>query len=411
VWFSIDDGDNWSSLRIDMPAISVRDIEVKDDESCMCSDLVAGTHGRGFWILDDVTTLRQLADAAAASNAYLFKPETGIRVRFGTNDPTPWPPELPAGENPPPGALVDYYLASPSDEVKLEFLNAKGGVIRSYSSKDTPKGPDPATDPAAYNKLCQETPTLPDCGLPLYWPAPPQILKTSAGMHRFWWDMHYDPIPGGGGGGRGGGGGANGAVPHRTYPAVASPWVAPGVYSVRLTANGRTLTQPITIKMDPRVKVTPEVQQIFTLTTQMESNAHNAAAAQKEARALIDKVKARKQSASNDTLVKKLEEIAPVAVPAPAGGGRSGRGGGGGGGGFAAADDTPAPAPTLTSIGAQLVASVMTMQGAEMPPTAAQLEACRRQEAAYSALMAKWAALKASVNGVSAAAPAPAPTK
>ncbi|HXE30511.1 MAG TPA: hypothetical protein VN515_01790, partial [Terriglobales bacterium] len=97
VWVSFDDGDNWHSLRLNMPAISVRDIAVKDDASCLCSDLVAGTHGRGFWILDDVTPLRQEAEAQAATDAYLFKPETGIRIRFATNDPTPWPPELPAG--------------------------------------------------------------------------------------------------------------------------------------------------------------------------------------------------------------------------------------------------------------------------------------------------------------------------
>ena len=179
-----------------MPAISVRDIEVKDDESCLCSDLVAGTHGRGFWILDDVTPLRQAAEAAAASNAYLFKPATGIRIRFGTNDPTPWPPELPAGENPPPGAIVDYYLPSGVDEVKLEVLNAAGKVMRTYSSSDPVRKPDPATDPVAYNKVCQATPSAQDCGLPLYWPGPPQVLKTSAGMHRFTWDIHYDPIPG-----------------------------------------------------------------------------------------------------------------------------------------------------------------------------------------------------------------------
>ena len=137
-----------------MPAISVRDIEVKDDDFCLCSDLVAGTHGRGFWILDDVTPLRQAADAASASGMYLFKPETGIRIRFGTNDPTPWPPELPAGENPPPGATVDYYLASQaSGEVTLEFLNNEGKVVRRYSSADPVRSPDPATDPATYNKL------------------------------------------------------------------------------------------------------------------------------------------------------------------------------------------------------------------------------------------------------------------
>jgi photosystem II stability/assembly factor-like uncharacterized protein len=212
IWVSFDDGDQWHSLRLNMPAISVRDIQVKDDASCMCSDLVAGTHGRGFWILDDVTPLRQAADAAAASNAYLFKPATGIRVRFGTNDPTPWPPELPAGENPPPGAMVDYYLPSDaSGEMKLEVLNTQGKVIRTYSSTDPVRNPDPATDPVAYNKLCQATPTAPDCSLPLYWPAPQQVLKTTAGMHRFIWDMHYDPIPGSGGGGRGGAGDILGA--------------------------------------------------------------------------------------------------------------------------------------------------------------------------------------------------------
>ena len=122
----------------------------------MCSDLVAGTHGRGFWILDDVTPLRQAAEAAAATNAYLFKPATGIRIRFGTNDPTPWPPELLAGENPPPGALIDYYLPAAADgDVKLEVLNAAGKVIRTYSSTDPVRNPDPATDPVAYNKLCQ----------------------------------------------------------------------------------------------------------------------------------------------------------------------------------------------------------------------------------------------------------------
>jgi hypothetical protein len=223
-------------------------------------------------------------------------------------------------------------------------------------------------------------------------------------MHRFIWDMHYDPIPGGGGGGRGGGGGGNGAVPHRTYAGVNSPWVAPGAYSVRLTANGQSLTQPITVKMDPRVKVTPAVQQIFTYTTQMETRAAAAAAAYKDAREILEKVKARPQSAGNDALIKQLEEIAPV-VAAEGGGGRGGRGGGGGGGGFGAAPE-PAPAPTLANIGGQMVGAVMGMQGAEMAPTAAQLQACTQQEAAYTALMAKWAALKAKVNGPKAVAAA-----
>ncbi len=348
VWVSFDDGDNWTSLRLDMPAISVRDIQVKDDEFCLCSDLVAGTHGRGFWVLDDVTPLRQAAEANASAKAYLFKPETGIRIRFGTNDPTPWPPELPAGENPPPGAIVDYYLPASADEVKLEFLDQSGHVLRTYSSKDRVRKPDPATDPVAYNKLCQETPNAPDCGLPLYWPAPPQVLKTTAGMHRFTWDMHYDPIPGAGGGGRGGGGGgANGAVPHRTYPGINSPWVAPGDYMVRLTAGGQTMTQPITIKMDPRVEYTPEVQQIYTWTTQMEDDARTAREAAQEAKA-------------NPALSKMADELA--ALPA------------------------------------QLVAAVMPMQGSEMPPSATTVAAFVKTKLTYIETMLKWSALKASVK-------------
>ncbi len=385
VWVSFDDGDNWHSLRLNMPAISVRDIEVKDDASCMCSDLVAGTHGRGFWILDDVTPLRQVTEAAAASSAYLFKPETGIRIRFGTNDPTPWPPELLAGENPPNGAIVDYYLPSNASVVKMEFLDSRGDVIRTYSSSDPVMNPDPALDPAAYNKVCQQNPTARDCSLPLYWPAPPDVLRTSSGMHRFTWDMHYDVLPGSPSGGRGGGGGAVGAVPHRTYPGINSPWVAPGVYTVRLTVDGKTVTQPITIKMDPRVKITPQVEEIFTLTTRMENNARNAAKIYQEARAMAEK-------ATGD-LANQITEIAP---PEPAH--EEPRGGRGGFG----APEPPAK-PTLQNIGVLMVGAAMGLQASEMAPTADQVDACNREQGTYTALLAKWSALKAKTGGAVAA--------
>ncbi|HKE29656.1 MAG TPA: hypothetical protein VKB88_45215 [Bryobacteraceae bacterium] len=388
IWVSFDDGDHWSSLRLNMPAISVRDIAVKDDASCLCSDLVAGTHGRGFWILDDLAPLRQAAEASAATSAYLFKPATAVRIRFGTNDPTPWPPELPAGENPPPGALIDYYLPADAREVKLEILDAQHNVVRTYASSTPALNPDPATDPVAYNKLCQENPGTADCSLPLYWPAPQQVLKASSGMHRFGWDMHYDPIPGAGGGGRGGGGGATGAVPHRTYPSVNSPWVAPGAYSVRLTVDGESLTQPITVKMDPRVQLTDDVAQIFTLSTQAETHARSAAAAYKDARALAEKIKAKPQSAANDALLKRIDELAPESSAQESGGG-----GRGGRGGFGAA--VPATPATLANIGARLVASVMPMQASEMPPSAPELETCQATEAEYAALMERWTALKA----------------
>ncbi len=181
VWVSYDDGDHWQSLRLDMPAISVRDIEVKDDSTCLCSDLLAGTHGRGFWILDDITPLRQMAQARAAQasgNAYLFKPEVAVRKHFATNDPTPWPPELPAGQDAAPGAPIDYYLPSDARLVKLEIIDSAGRVVRSYASNvDTLRNPDPGRDPAAYNKVCQRTTNAPDCSVPLYWTGPSTALS------------------------------------------------------------------------------------------------------------------------------------------------------------------------------------------------------------------------------------------
>jgi hypothetical protein len=287
--------------------------------------------------------------------------------------------------------------------VKLEILNAGGKVVRTYSSKDPVRDPDPAKDPVAYNKLCQANPGLPDCGLPLYWPAPQQVLSTQAGQHRFSWDMHYDPL-GGGGGGRGGGGGG-GAVPHRTYTGVSSPWVAPGAYSVRLTVDGKSSTQPIAVKMDPRVKDTLAIQQIYTLTTQMEDGAMAAGAAYKDARAAADALHAKPQSAANDALLKELDAIAPPSSAAPGGGGRGGgRGRGAGapagaragapGAGAGAGAAAPAPSANLSSIAGEMVAAAMAMQGAEMPPTAPQLAACQQRQAEFTALMAKWNALK-----------------
>jgi hypothetical protein len=161
---------------------------------------------------------------------------------------------------------------------------------------------------------------------------------------------------------------------------------------VRLTANGQSVTQPILIKMDPRVKITPEVQQIFTLTTKMEDNARVAQAAYKEARELLNKLKARPQSAATDALIKKVEDLAPAETEIEGRVGRGGRGGGGGGG-FGAAPEPPAPA-NLSNIASQMVGSVQGMQAAEMAPTALELQAVGKQEAAYAALMAKWSALK-----------------
>jgi photosystem II stability/assembly factor-like uncharacterized protein len=359
VWVSFDDGNRWQSLKLDMPAISVRDIELKDDSTCLCSDLVAGTHGRGFWILDDVTPLRQAAAARAATVAYLFKPEVALRVRFATNDPTPWPPEIPAGENPPPGGIIDYYLATKaSGAVRLEILDAAGKVVRHYSSDDPVANPHPALDSAAYNKVCQKTPTAPDCGLPLYWPAPPFVMSTDPGMHRFNWDLRYDPIAGL----DLAGGDAMGAVPRRTYPRGEAPWAPPGSYTVRLTVNGQSFSQPLVLALDPRVKASATgLARVASLSREMYDSARTAQAAYRQARALVD-------------------SVAPV--PAP----RRGFGFG--------APAGPPPPPTLGASATALMAAAMAMQGADVAPTAREIAACEHALQQYDVALRQWTALK-----------------
>jgi len=373
VWVSFDDGAHWQSLRLNMPAISVRDIQVKDDSTCLCADLIAGTHGRGFWILDDLSPLRQMARAKNAGT-YLVKPNTAVRVRFGTNEPTPWPPELPAAENPPNGAIIDYSLGADAPgggPVKLEIVTAAGKVIRSYSSDDPVLDPDPAVDPAAYTRLCQKTPSAPDCGLPLYWPAPEQRLSTRAGLHRFTWDMRYQPI---GDNPRTGEVEATGAVPHRSEHTPAAPWAAPGRYTVRLVVGGRTYSQPLTLRLDPRVK-TPAagLTQLATLSREMYDLAAGAQAAYVQARARVGSL--------SDPLRAQVESLAP----APTSPRRSGGPGGGGPG---------VRTPTLVSARDAALAAAMAMQDADVTPTAGQAAACARARTLVNSVMARWRQLQ-----------------
>jgi len=383
VWVSFDDGDHWQSLRHNMPAISVRDLQVKDDATCLCADLIAGTHGRGFWILDDVTPLRQAAAARAAlvkGESYLFKPVTAVRVRFGVNEPTPWPPELPAGESAPPGALIDYYLAKDaSGPVRLEILDAAGKVVRTYASTEPVLDPDPGKDMAAYDEVCKKTPTAAYCGLPLYWPAPQFVISPKAGMHRFSWDLKFDPVspqdlvPAGDEE-------ATGAVPGRTYPNYNVPWVPPGTYTVRLTADGTTKNQTIVVKLDPRVRITPvALAQLSSLSTTLYWEAVAAHRAFIEAQALAKTLDGR-SGPEVDAIKGELEALAPTGLQRNA---RPQRRRGGG----------PAAA-SLESASNALQAAAMAMQGAEVAPTATQVAAATAARAQATPLLARWASLK-----------------
>jgi photosystem II stability/assembly factor-like uncharacterized protein len=383
VWVSFDDGDNWEALRLNMPAISVRDLFLKDDSTCLCSDLIAGTHGRGFWILDDVTPLRQAAEARAAKTAYLFKPTTAVRVRFATNDPTPWPPELAAGENPPPGGIIDYYLPNDAGgEVKLEILENGGKIIRRYSSNDPILNPHPALDPAAYNRVCQSNPTAPFCGLPLYWPGPPMIVSTRRGMHRFAWDLHFDPVSAGDTVPNSDEE-ANGAVPHRTYTTVNAPWAPPGNYTVRLTVNGQSMTQPLVLRLDPRVR-TPAagLAQLARLSRALYDEAVATHVAYSQARSLAV------STAEGTPLRARLDSLAPA--PVPGGGRRGGFGRRGGAGGAT---------PTLNGASDALLAAAMAMQSADVTPTTSEVAAAERAQTQAKEVMARWNALKNAKSG------------
>ncbi|HWJ22975.1 MAG TPA: hypothetical protein VNS52_11535, partial [Gemmatimonadaceae bacterium] len=380
VWVSFDDGDHWQSLRLNMPAISVRDIQLKDDSSCLCADLIAGTHGRGYWILDDVTPLRQMAAVRSAQQAYLVKPKTAVRVRFGTNDPTPWSPEVPAGENPPPGGIIDYYLASDAaGPVTLDVLDGAGKVVRSYSSADPVRTPHPALDPEAYDRLCQRTPTAAYCGLPMYWPAPPMVISTAKGMHRVSWDLRWQPVlPDTSGDGDEDA--ATGAVPHRTYPPAMAPWAPPGTYTVRLTVGGKSFTQPLTLRLDPRVK-TPAagLARLASLSRSAYDAAVATQAAYAKARALaaaLDSV----HGADADAFKARLDSLAPAAGAKVAPRRRG----------------APTPAPTLPSARDALIAAAMAMQGADVTPTAAEEAAVTKARTDANAVTARWTTLRTS---------------
>jgi hypothetical protein len=337
-----------------MPATSIRDLVIKDD------DLAVATHGRGFWILDDITPLRQLTPEVQAAEAFLFAPQTATRVRWNTNTDTPLPPDEPAGENPPDGAIIDYSLgAGAAGPVVLEILDGKGALVRRYSSED----PVPPVD----QRL----------SIPTYWLRPPQVLPTAAGMHRFVWDMHYQPVPGA----RAGYG--MGAVVHNTPPAPTTPWVMPGTYTVRLTVNGRSQTQPLRVRMDPRVK-TPKsgLEQQFALSMEMydgQLEVIKAVDEVREVRAQIKSLQERAgQTALSDALAALDKKVSALEGARSFGFRR---------GGFGRPD-------TLGVMGMMLGMFLRELQAADVSPTTQMAAAVADAARTLADLMGRWSALK-----------------
>ena len=284
LYVSFDDGENWQSLRLNMPATSIRDLVIKDD------DLVVGTHGRSFWILDDITPLRQVtplhqeSSGQSSTSTILFKPQNAYRVRWNNYTDTPLPQEEPQGQNPPDGAIINYYLNEKAQNtVILEIFDAQNKSVRRFTSDDKPY-------------------TIPDVNIPLYWIRPQQILSAEAGSHRFLWDMHYAPldVP------------ASypiAAVYQNTAPDPTSPWVMPGIYTVKLTVNGKTYTQSFTIKKDPRIKTSPlQLQQIHDLSMQTYKGRQKAMQVLSEIKMIKNQVKTL-NAAVNGSLLENLKSF------------------------------------------------------------------------------------------------------
>ncbi|HEY2805329.1 MAG TPA: hypothetical protein VGI92_05665 [Gemmatimonadales bacterium] len=228
MWVSFDDGEHWQSLQLNLPNTSYRDGFV------IGNDLVVGTYGRGIFVLDDISPLRQLTPEIAAEPVHLFAPGGAVRVHRNVNQDTPFQPEVPHALNPPEGVGIYYSLAArPQGPVTIDITDAAGNPVRHLSSV----APAPADEAARPPE-------------PSYWIAPPYALPASSGINRGRWDLRYDPPP---------------ALAHSfeinanpglTPTSPEGPLAAPGTYTIRLTVDGQSYTSSVTVTNDPRIRVT-----------------------------------------------------------------------------------------------------------------------------------------------------------
>ena len=356
VWVSFDDGDHWQSLQLNLPHTSMRDLWIHDN------DLVVATHGRSFWILDDIAPLREASDSLAASDAHLFAPAPTYRVQRDTNTDTPLPPDEPAAANAPDGAIIDYYLAhTASSPVTLEILDAHGQLVRKSSSDDKP----PVTEADLKKQL-----------IPLYWLRPFRSLPSDTGMHRWVWDLHYPPpdsirhdYP-------------IAAIPGDTPRYPLGPTALPGTYTARLTANGKSYTASFTVKMDPRVRISPAglekkfktEMHLASLLSQTSNAVLQAGSIREPLQKLADQASGKMRDSLN-TFQNKLAGVA----------------------GAQTAPSAPAPdVVTLARTNGQVAVLYGQLWQADAEPTASQAEAIAAIDRDVSDGMKRWNELKTS---------------
>jgi photosystem II stability/assembly factor-like uncharacterized protein len=296
VYMSLNDGDDWQSLRLNLPTTAFYDLEMHG------RDLIAATYGRGIWILNDVSPLEQLTAGLADRQAYLFQPQAAIRVQENINQDTPFPPEVPHGKNPPHGAVIDYYLKQPAQNVLLQIVDAEGNVVRSYSS-------------APIAPLDQPLPPA-----PAFWARPFRSLPATAGEHRVTWNMRYPTPP------------AlffdqsMGAVPDNTPYIPEGPMALPGNYTVKLIVDGTSYTQPVVLEQDPRLHDSPAtldgMRRQLALSQQIIAVVSASDAAYEQGHALDTQLTSLHSAASSEpakTLHKRVAELIGNLKDAPLG--------------------------------------------------------------------------------------------
>ncbi|HJR05748.1 MAG TPA: hypothetical protein VJ842_00520 [Pyrinomonadaceae bacterium] len=357
VFVSFNDGDDWQPLRLNMPATSIRDLVVHGD------DVVVGTHGRSFWILDDITPLRQTTAQVAAAQAFLFQPQLATRIKRNVNTDTPLPPEEPVGQNPPDGAIINYYLKSDAImPVVLEIFDAANKLVRRFASDDKP---------APLNEK--------ELNVPTYWIRPPQILSAKAGMQRFVWDLHFPPprvdrydYP-------------ISAIYMDTPPEPLGPAVLPGEYTVKLSAGGRTYTQPLTVRIDPRVKATPAaLRQQFELSMQAYVGMQRSREALESLRKLRAQLKdLRARTTQPNDLAASLAALDERAAAIESGGA----------GGAATANNANA-SKTLARVNSAMRSLLDLLQDADAQPTTQAVAASAEWQRTLEEVHARWLELK-----------------
>ena len=353
VWISFDDGEHWQSLQLNLPHTSVRDLWIHDD------DLIVATHGRSFWALDDITALRQFSRPGAnMSEPHVFDPAPAYRVRRDTNTDTPIPPDEPMGQNPPDGAIVDYFLPhAVTGSLTLEIVDDRGGLVRRYASTDKPE-----LSPADQAKEL----------IPPYWFRPWRTPATGAGMHRLVWDLRYPPplaseheYP-------------IAAVPHDTPRHPLGPYALPGRYIVRLLVEGQTNTTPLIVKMDPRLKVSSdELQKKFDLETRLARAVSDSAAAVIGARSLreqLDKLAPSKSAPTQE--VKRLREKVARLLDRPQNASATGE------------------EPVLAIENTNLLSLYKEVEKSDTAPTVVQNEASSRSISELRRLLEQWNEIK-----------------